>query len=142
MEYCSKYNKVLAIVILLISNFQIGFSQDGAYLKGKEGIFYIMIPVEELLIEDGIKEVKEIMEQQGITGIRVGKYRIEDLQFGLYPYIIIRRFKDGSEAESFIKILNENGEIIKNLSIAISQLNYRKYLKRRDIEEYRIFANN
>jgi len=76
-----------------------------------------------------------------MTGIRVGKFRIEEIQFGLYPYIIIRRFKSGEEAELFIKTLNEEGEIVKYLSLSISQLNYRKFLKRRDIEEYRVFMN-
>jgi len=133
-------NKSLLITLILAINFQLGFAQNNHYTDNTEGVAYIIIPIDDFLAEDGIKEVKSIIDKKGLTGVRVSQFDIEEVRFGFYPYLIVRRFRDIDQANAFVDEIDENTKRLKAKSIIFTQSNYRLFLKKRDIQEYKAFV--
>ena len=109
------------------------------YTKQTEGVFYVIIPMDKSLANKSIAETKQIIDQNGLLSVRGSKFEIEDVKLGQIFYLIVRRFNNQDSANSFIESINNNGWLSQLDSLVISQKNYRKFLKKRDLEEYRNF---
>lgn len=117
---------------------QIEYSCD----PSTQEIHYIILLVDEAKIDVAIKDVKKTIEEKGISQVQVKKFAIEDLKKGRTPYIIIRRFNSDSEAKSLIDKLVVQPNSEKYTPLTISQSNYRKFLRKRDIQGYITFIEN
>ena len=128
--------------LFLFMNTATLFAQDSGYTPDTEGQFYIIMPMDDLTIDEGLEKIKNLKDEKDetLSKIRVTKFEIEEMRLGFFPYIIIRRFNDPAKADSFLKLIKEIPEFDNHYPLVILQMNYRRFLKRRDFEEYKLFA--
>lgn len=114
------------------------------YSKDKEGIFYVIIPVDEVLAEGTKEEIKTFNVQNGFSTLRMTSFWIDNQKTERTWVITLRRFDNEREAIEYIKLIKEtyNYKVIKYNAVQISLNNYRTFLKRRDLNEYINFIDN
>ena len=77
----------IVLSILLISSLRVMSQTENTappplndYTKGAEGIFYVIIPMDESFADTSIAEIETLIEQNGLSSMRVSKFKIEDVE--------------------------------------------------------------
>lgn len=147
-------NRNLSILCLLLLSCTVGLAQKkdlsptervaamDSYTATMEGHFYVLVPMEESRLPEGEKEVKNLIDLKGLTELSVRPFRIQDIQLEPLSYLIIRRFANGAQAKAFLQLLKANTRCCQQTALPIAQKNYRKMLRRRDFEGYKLFLQN
>lgn len=142
--------KVLLIIpLLLLINYMSGQTDLNAlneklkiesdYSDTDEGVFYVIIPLFRQDASTVEKRVAEYNDQKGKLDLRVKLFWIEEIYLGQTPLLIIRRFEGQAAALSYVEEINTQALLNEINGMPISQMNYRKFLKKRDIEAYKNF---
>ena len=113
-----------------------------AYVKTTDGLFYVIVPLYDGLIDEAKANVTGFNEQKGLISLRVSSIRLDDFQLGLVHYLTIRRFDTPQAAEEYIDRLQANAATTKLAAMIISQANYRKFFKNKDLEAYKRFLGS
>ena len=85
-------------------------------------------------------ELQEYNTKNGFNDLRIGHMFLEDDKENVVPIIIYRRFKNMESAKNYCDVLKQynSGKAFTNV-YPISQFNYRRVLKNKNIESYLAF---
>ncbi|MEM1323070.1 MAG: hypothetical protein AAGG75_22590 [Bacteroidota bacterium] len=146
--------KLLGTVLLLIIQCNMGYAQQendsiekrlealSNYSNDPDQVYYILLLSEKTTIEEKTTHLDQLMAQYVSNSLSTKKFEIPDVNLGPLPYIIIRRFNTEKQATVFIATIKGDASIDDYEALVISQTNYRKFLKKKSIQEYRNFILN
>ena len=139
-------NALVSLVLLLVGGTIINAQSDSsdpqvldAYVKATDGLFYVLIPENNGLVDEAKANVVSYNEHQGLISLRVSHIRLDDFQLGEVNYLVVRRFDSSMAAQEYIKQIHAEPAMAELETMVISQANYRKFLKKKDLEEYILF---
>jgi hypothetical protein len=112
------------------------------YQKDSNGLYYVLIPVSESLIDQTKGELEAFNTQRGLAEKRITRLKMEDGKNGIINLLVIRRFENKVETEAYVQTLHENTLFSKHNAMAISGLNYRTLLMKKDLATYRAFIKS
>ena len=141
--------KVLILLVVMLATASSVLSQSGMELDSSSDyvyepgeIFYIIIQIDQLQIEEIKTELEELKDQPEFELTKVSKLPIKDMTYGDITILVVRRFQNFIYAEYYVEIINKKSIMGINEALIISQINYRKFLKKQDLEEYKNFIEN
>jgi len=141
---------IFTLSILLIASLSL-FSQTEVtemddnpfeYSHDKSGLFYIVIPIDQTILDDNKVAIKNLIDKKGLLTIRVSTFKIKDIKGADFSYLIVRKFDDEDGAIAFVDAIKNDDGLNKFDPLIFTQGNYRKFLKKKDLAEYLVFLSH
>ncbi len=137
--------KKISILLVVVSTVSFNaFSQTGIdysldYAKETQGPFYILIDPNGIELDEIKTSLSVLNDQPEFGSVRISDLSIKDTDLEKVAILVVRRFQNEVEVNAYVELMNSKSLVEDAEALIISQKNYRKFLKKLDIQEYKDF---